>query len=180
MMALRLSLIISAFAAACLLPAAVSRGEACRLCESEAVSAADRASAKREIPVTIDITTRLNFSRIALTSNAKGGQVAVDPKSGGTRLDAGIVDLGGYSLAGTATIHGEPGRQIRIELPSSIRMTSANGGVIMLNSLQTDLGPAPRLDASGTLSFSFGGALQVNGNVSGNFRGRIPITAEYE
>lgn len=179
-MVLRLSLIFSLFVGAGLLPATTASSEACRLCETEAVSATERSAAKREIPVTIDITTRLNFSRIALTANGKGGKVAIDPKSGTAQHEGGIVDLGGYSLAGTAVVHGEPGRQIRVELPGSIRMTSANGGVIELTSLQTDLGLAPRLDASGTLTFSFGGALQVDGNVSGNFRGRIPITVEYE
>ena len=37
----------------------------------------------------------------------------------------------------------------------------------------------PRLDSAGVLSFRFGGRLQVNGEQEGDFRGDLPITAEY-
>ena len=46
--------------------------------------------------------------------------------------------------------------------------------------LKTNLQITPQLDASGQLTFSFGGDLNVNGDMSGKFRGRIAITAQYE
>ncbi len=155
----------------------ISEGE-CRLCEP--VQNTKERAVAAERPVTIEITTRLNFSRIALSGEKNGGEAEVAPNASPIKLRGGLVDLGGYSLAGTAIVNGEPGRQIRIDMPSAIKMTSASGGHIELSALQTNLGPTPRLDASGTLQFSFGGALAVNGKVSGKFRGRIPITVQYE
>ncbi len=133
----------------------------------------------REIPISIDITTQLDFSRAALTGKG-GGNIALDPGSGMKHIEGSLIDLGGYGLSGAAIVHGEPGRGVRIDLPDTIKMTSSSGGSIDVTDLRTNLSPAPRLDSFGQLHFSFGGKLQVNGNVSGTFRGRIPITAEYE
>ena len=77
-------------------------------------------------------------------------------------------------------VTGEPGRAVRIDMPSAIRLTSATGGSVEIVNLRTNLSPAPRLDMYGRLEFAFGGDLLLKGNVSGQFRGRIPITAEYE
>ena len=178
MMVARPMLFCMAFACIGLLPNMAAANNDCRLCEAKPDSG--NAVRKADIPVSIDITTRLNFTRVALTGNGNGGQVKVNPQSGGTIIQGSVIDMGGYSLAGTAIVRGEPGRFLRIDLPASIRMTSSTGGVMELIDIQTDLSPAPRLDANGQLSFSFGGALQVNGNISGKFRGRIPITAQYE
>ena len=49
----------------------------------------------------------------------------------------------------------------------------------MLTELTTDLPGWPVLDASGTLEFSFGGRIEVRGSGGGNFRGRIPISVDY-
>lgn len=166
------------FALAGLVPAAAAIGND-RPLWGEAQSGSDFAKSP-EIPLTIDVTAQLNFSRIALARGAKDGQAKINPESGAIELQKGLVDLGGYSVAGTAIIRGEPGRQVRVDMPASIRMTSAAGGNIELTALVTNLGAAPRIDATGMLIFAFGGALTINGDVSGKFRGRIPITVQYE
>jgi hypothetical protein len=131
------------------------------------------------VPISIDITTQLDFSRAAV-SDKVGGNIRVDAQSGLRSVDGGLVDLGGFGLAGSAVVRGEPGRGVRIDMPPSIKMTSSTGGQIDISDLRTNLSPAPRLDSFGQLNFAFGGKLQVHGNVSGTFRGRIPINAEYE
>lgn len=141
------------------------------------VAAADEDAAR--VPISIDITTQLDFSRAAITDKS-GGNILVDAQSGTRRVDGGLVDLGGFGLAGTAMVHGEPGRAVRIDMPNNIKMTSSTGGQIDITGLRTNLSAAPRLDSFGQLTFAFGGNVQVKGNVSGTFRGRIPITAEYE
>lgn len=161
-----------------LLPLLVAAGDdACRLCTSSEVS--DQTIARREIPISIEITTKLDFSRAAL-SGTGGGAIDLDPQNGSRRVDGGIVDLGGAALAGTAVVRGEPGRPVRIDMPSSARMTSSNGGAAEISGLRTSLNNNPRLDSTGRLEFSFGGKLSVRGNSSGTFRARIPITAQYE
>lgn len=161
-----------------LLPLLVAAGDnLCRLCTPRDPQV--NASSIREIPVTIDIITKLDFSRAAL-SGASGGAIDLDPQSGSRQVNGGLVDLGGAALAGSAIVRGEPGRPVRIELPSSARMTSSTGGIIEIAGLRTSLTGNPRLDSSGKLQFSFGGRLMVRGATSGTFRARIPITAQYE
>lgn len=161
-----------------LLPLLVAAGEdVCRLCSAPTPS--EQGAVRREIPLTIEITTKLDFSRAAL-SGTGGGAIELDPQGGSRRVDGGLIDLGGSALAGTAVVRGEPGRTVRIDMPSSARMTSSNGGVIEIAGMRTNIGAHARLDSVGRLEFSFGGRLLVQGNVSGTFRARIPITAQYE
>lgn len=136
-------------------------------------------TAFEEAPLRVEIRTQLDFSRAA-TGGKGGGQISIDPDNDMRRVDGDIVDLGGSAMAGSAVVTGAPGRYVRIDMPLSIRMTSSSGGAIEINNLRTNLPPSPKLDHFGKLEFSFGGDLRINGNVSGTFRGRIPITAEYE
>jgi hypothetical protein len=127
----------------------------------------------------IEIRSSLDFSRATSTSS-KGGMIAIDPDSGARSSSGDAIDLGGSPFAGSALVTGEPGRAVSIDMPSTIRLTSASGGSMQIVNLRTNLPPAPKLDINGRLEFSFGGDLQLKGNVAGQFRGRIPITAEYE
>ncbi|MGL5839650.1 MAG: DUF4402 domain-containing protein [Sphingorhabdus sp.] len=129
-------------------------------------------------PLRIEIRSSLDFSRV--TTGNKGGQIALDPNSGGRSITGDVVELGGSPFAGNAIVTGEPGRAIRIEIPPAIRLTSGAGGSIQIVNLRTNLSAAPRLDMTGRLEFAFGGDLIMKGNVAGEFRGRISITAEYE
>ena len=49
----------------------------------------------------------------------------------------------------------------------------------MIERVSTDLGSAPRLDASGRLTVRFGGELRVQGEAEGDYRGQVPVTVEY-
>jgi Domain of unknown function (DUF4402) len=126
----------------------------------------------------IEIRTELNFSRATVTG--RGGNIRVDPQSGSRAVDGGVVDLGGMALAGNAIVHGSPGKMVRIEMPSTVRMSNARGGALTIRNLRTNLSTAPRLDGFGNLTFAFGGDLEISGDAHGDYRGRIPITAEYE
>ncbi len=137
-----------------------------------------RTADDRTQPLSIEIRSSLDFSRA--TMGAKGGQIAIDPRNGSRAVSGDVVELGGSPFAGSAVITGEPGRTVRIDMPATIRLTSAGGGSMQIVRLRTNLSAAPRLDMSGRLEFAFGGDLLMTGNVAGQFRGRIPITAEYE
>ena len=170
--------VLRALGALGLLPLiAAASDDVCRLCTVP--SDLEQSTSKHEIPVSIEITTKLDFSRAAL-SGASGGAIDVDPQGGARRVDGGLVDLGGSALAGTAVVRGEPGRTVRIDMPTSARMTSSNGGAIEITGLRTSNAGYSRLDSTGRLEFSFGGRLLVNGSASGTFRARIPITVQYE
>ncbi len=130
-------------------------------------------------PLNIEIRSSLDFSR-ATATGGDGGQISIDPRSGTRTISGNVADLGGSPFAGSAIVTGEPGRAVRIEMPPTIRLTSPGGGSMQIINLRTNLPPSPRLDMAGQLEFAFGGDLQLKGNVAGQFRGRIPITAEYE
>jgi Domain of unknown function (DUF4402) len=132
-----------------------------------------------EVPLNVEIRTQLDFSRAA-TGGSGGGQISIDPDSGSRRVEGDVVDLGGSALAGSAVVTGTPGRAVRIDMPLSIRMTGSSGGSIEITNLRTNLPPGPKLDHFGRLEFFVGGDLRISGSVAGTFRGRIPITAEYE
>lgn len=161
-----------------LLPLLVAAGDdSCRLCKpSENTVQAETA---RDIPLTLEIATKLDFSRAAQSGHG-GGVIELDPLNGTRRVAGGMIDLGGLALAGTAVVRGTPGRGVRIDMPGQARMTSSTGGVVEIHGLRTTLSSNPRLDQTGRLEFSFGGKLLVRGNVAGTFRAQIPITAQYE
>jgi hypothetical protein len=68
---------------------------------------------------------------------------------------------------------------VRIDLPSRIQLYSLSGGTISFDDVTSDLPSLPRLDTAGRLTFRFGGRLRVGGDAEGDYRGDLPITAEY-
>lgn len=153
----------------------------CRLCASGPAfdTRSEGARGKQETPLQIEITANLDFSRLALLGN-QGGVVSIDPMSGDRQIRGSIANLGGMSLHGEGRLTGEPGRSVRVTLPERIQLSAPNGSTAELERLETNLPPLARLDQNGRLAFSFGGQLRVRGDASGQFRGRIAITADYE
>lgn len=160
-------------ALAMLLAAAPAAGEeGCVVCLPSA------AGAQPDQPLVIEIFSGLTFSRMALTGKGEAS-AEIDPQTGEKRTMGGLISLGGTSVQGRGRITGTPGRTIRIDLPSSVTMTSTGGGKAELTDFVTDLSAYPVLDSGGSLEFSFGGTLRMKGPVGGNLRGRIPITVDY-
>lgn len=150
----------------------------CRLC-SDAEKADNAKDEKTKKELEIVISTGLDFDTLTLT-DASGGEATLDPRSGSRRVQGSMEGLGGMWLSGKAELTGEPGSAVRITLPGSVTLSSPSGGTATLDTLETDLPVTPRLDENGNLSFSFGGKLRVSGNATGQFRGRIYITADYD
>lgn len=158
----------------------VSVAAQCRLCTAApGGSTTSQSAEKPEKPLQIQNTTNLDFSRLALLDRS-GGEIHLDPQSRERRVSGSLRDLGGLSLHGEGRLTGEPGRLVKVQMPERITLSAPNGSTAELVRLDTNLSAQPRLDRDGHLKFLFGGRLRVNGNVSGQFRGRIAITAEYE
>jgi hypothetical protein len=64
-------------------------------------------------------------------------------------------------------------------VPQRIVLHSLNGGEVSFDDVVSDLPSLPRLDSAGNLTFRFGGRLTVSGDAEGEYRGDLPITAEY-
>lgn len=153
--------------------AAPAAADPCRLCSpQEGEDSSDKAR-----PVSLEVETSLDFDRIVLIGES-GGMARID--ADGSRSSSGAVGaLGGRTMVGTVVIRGEPGRHIRVEVPNRIELLALNGSRITLRRVITDLGPSPRLDSTGRLSFHFGGELAISGNAEGDYRGDVPITVDY-
>lgn len=149
----------------------------CMLCGKQE-SGSVPTSRKADTPLRIDIETQLDMGRVA--AGTGGGEVALDPVTGVRRVSGDVRDLGGFAVTGTVTVRGEPGAEVRVFLPASVDLESGSGGTARVVGLATDLGAAPRLGPDGRLIFRFGGRLQVGGASGGDYRGRIPVTVEYQ
>lgn len=147
----------------------------CRLC-SAPVTARNDPSAKQDIR--IDIETSINFDRLILLGEGDGAAVI---RPDGSRAAEGIVtDVGPRAMVGTATVHGDAGRAVRVELPRRIELYSLSGGRIAFDEVVSDLPSLPRLDSAGNLSFRFGGRIKITGDAGGQYRGDLPISVEYQ
>lgn len=160
-------------AAIALVSAAPSAADSppCSLCTDPAATDAAR-------PLRIEIESGLQFSRLALVGKSDG-DARIDPQTGQKVVGANMIDLGGMSFHGRATVTGEPFRPVRIELPPRVVLRSPDGAEATLTDFATDLPGAAMLDANGVLRFSFGARLASQGGRGGNFRGRIPIRVDY-
>lgn len=127
----------------------------------------------------IEINAELDFSTAAHTQSGQGS-IEIDPRTGQRRVTGGLVGLGGMALKGTVKLSGDPFRHVRISLPATIIMQSTLGATAIVNGITADISADPVLGSDGTLVFSFGGKMIVNGGAAGEFHGRIPITAEYQ
>lgn len=146
----------------------------CRLCDKPS-TAGDETTAKEDVQLQID--SGINFDRLIMFGEGTGAAV-LRPDGSNSTIGA-VTDLSPRAMVGSAVVHGEPGRAVRVELPSRIDLYSVSGSRITFDEVVSDLPSIPRLDSAGTLSFRFGGRVTIVGDADGQFRGDLPITVEY-
>ncbi|MGZ2412414.1 uncharacterized protein DUF4402 [Sphingomonas sp. F9_3S_D5_B_2] len=157
----------------CCVGASAAIGQ-CRLCKTPTTSRIDSADADK---VALEVETSLNFDKL-IVDGSGSGSATIRP-DGSTQNVGAVTDVSPRAMVGTVVLHGQPGRTIRIELPSRIVLHSLSGGQISFDDVVSDLPSLPRLDSTGKLTFRFGGRLRVTGDAEGQYRGDLPITAEY-
>ena len=128
--------------------------------------------------VRIEVEAKLDFDQLVLMDSATPVIARLLPDGTASVSGSGGV-MGGRAMVGSVTVRGEPGRYVRVDLPSAIALYGRSGGSIRLESLVSDLPAQPRLDSQGLLNFRFGGELHVQGDASGDYRGDVPIVVEY-
>ena len=173
-MRVRVASIAVGLIAAAAFAAGPSARAQCRLCSTPTTSTEAEGAPKA---VALDVQAGLNFDRI-IVLGPSGGTAVLRP-DGSRQTSGSIGAIGGRAMVGEAHVRGEPGRPIRIDLPGRIELYSTSGSRIVIDEIETDLPSLPRLDSAGSLTFRFGGRLQVSGEPEGDFRGDLPITAEY-
>ncbi len=155
--------------------AASPTGAQCRLCATPSTTREESAEGQQ---VELRIETSLNFDRLILSGEGQG--TAVIRPDGSSSVQGAVANISARAMVGSATVHGEPGRAIRVELPRRIVLYSLSGGQISFDEVVSDLPSLPRLDSAGNLTFRFGGRLTVTGDAEGDYRGDLPITVEYQ
>lgn len=145
----------------------------CRLCGASASAPAEKPAE----PVQLEVTTRLDFDQLILVGSGEG---SAELGANGSRVARGSVKaISTRATLGEVSIRGEPGRQVRVELPHNIELHGFNGGSIRLEAIRSDLPPVARLDTNGRLNFRFGGIVHVTGDSDGEFRGDVQVNVEY-
>jgi Domain of unknown function (DUF4402) len=147
----------------------------CRLCANPTTDAPSEAT---DGAVRIEVQARLDFDQLVLMDSATSGVARLLP-DGTASVSGSLGVVSGRAMVGSVVVRGEPGRLVRIGLPSAIALYGRSGGTIRLQSLVSDLPAQPRLDSQGSLRFRFGGELHVQGDASGDYRGDVPITVDY-
>jgi hypothetical protein len=149
-------------------------GAQCRLCGTPTTTRDENAGNGE---VALSVETSLNFDRLILLGQGDGSVVL---RPDGSSATAGTVaEISPRAMVGSVTVHGEAGRTIRVDLPRRIVLHSLSGGEVTFDDVASDLPSVPRLDSAGNLTFRFGGRLQISGDAEGDYRGDLPITAEY-
>jgi len=162
-----------AVSAACYV-AAPSASAQCRLC---AAPTTESAVLRPDGEISLQIEAALDFDRLILLGSGEGtAQLRPD---GSTQVSGVISAISTRAMVGSATVRGEPGRAIRIDLPRQIELYSLSGGRVSLDEIVSDLPSLPKLDSTGLLVFRFGGRVRISGDAEGDYRGDMPITAEY-
>ena len=146
----------------------------CRLCDTPTTAVP---SENTSGAINLQVEASLDFDRLILMGEG-GGTAQVRP-DGSTQVSGMIAAISSRAMVGTATVRGEPGRPVRIDLPRRVELYSVSGGRLSVDEIVSDLPASPKLDSTGTLSFRFGGRISVTGNAEGDYRGDMPITAEY-
>lgn len=145
----------------------------CRLCDTSSLSSEDKPAA----PISLDVEASLDFDQLILAGTGSG--TAELGPDGSRSVTGAVTALSARAMVGEVTIRGEPGRMLRVDLPRNIELFGFNGGSIHIDSIRSDLPPAPRLDSNGKLSFRFGGVIRVAGSIDGQFRGDVRIDVDY-
>jgi Domain of unknown function (DUF4402) len=167
------AVVIAAIAAAAVSPR--SAAAQCRLCDKPTTIREDPASSD---DIRLEIETSLNFDRLIVSGGGQGG--AVIRPDGSSAAEGAVSDISPRAMVGTAIVHGQPGRIVRVELPRRIELYSLSGGNISFEDVTSDLPSLPRLDSTGNLTFRFGGRVRISGDADGEYRGDLPITVEYQ
>jgi hypothetical protein len=130
-------------------------------------------------PISLAVEARLDFSRIGLVTANQGGRATIDPATGQRTITGALIPLSGIPFTGSVSIRGEPNERVIVTFPSQVTLSTTGGGTLLLRNFTTALRNNPRLERDGTLTFTFGGELLVDGRSDGDFRGTVPITVEY-
>lgn len=147
----------------------------CRLCDKPVT---ERTSLDDNSRIQLEVQALLDFDQVILLQSGGRGTARINPDGSGT-TSGSVGNLSPRAMVGSVAVRGEPGKLLQLGLPAEITLYGLRGGTIRLTRILSDVGPTPRLDSQGQLHFRFGGELQIEGEVEGDYRGDVPLTVDY-
>jgi hypothetical protein len=173
-MAFRHALASSLAAAALVAGGSGSAPAQCRLCDKPTTELHQEDSGG---PIQLEVQATLDFDRLVMMGSSDGSATLLP--DGQRSASGSIATVSASAMVGSVTVHGEPNRILRVDMPPRILLYSLGGGSISIDRIETDLPGLPKLDSAGNLSFRFGGRLHIRGDSEGEYRGDVPITVDY-
>jgi hypothetical protein len=168
-----LTLMLAAIAAGAAMPWPADAQ--CRLCGKPTATQEETAQSD---DIQLEVETSLNFDRLILFGEGQGA--AVIRPDGSSAAEGAVAQISPRAMVGTVTVHGQPSKAVRVDLPRRIELYSLSGSRITFDDVTSDLPSLPRLDSGGNLTFRFGGRVRISGDADGDYRGDLPITVEYQ
>jgi len=173
------SALIAAFVAACITVPATARVQdvaaaPCQLCGG---TADESAESRATSSIRLEVQTRLDFDKVVF--NGEGEAVVSLSPEGVSQMLGAASATGASAMPGSVVIRGEPGRQVRVDLPSRIDLIGEFGGAVRIDQIVTDLPSFPRIGDDGSLSFRFGGDVRITGDTDGLYRGSVEFLVDY-
>jgi hypothetical protein len=146
----------------------------CRLCDVPILSPEEPDD---QIPLEISVDSDLNFDRL-LMEHEGAGTARLMP-DGVKSATGSIGSVGGRADVARIIVRGAPGRPLSVRLPDRIDLQGLKGGMLVIDSIVSDLPDAPTLDSAGQLVIQLGGEVRITGESDGDYRGSIPVSVDY-
>jgi hypothetical protein len=146
----------------------------CRLCEKPTT---ELQGEDGDGPLQLQVEATLDYDRLVMLGGGDGSATLLP--NGERSTSGSVATVSASAMVGSVTIHGEPNRVLRVQMPPRIELYSVGGSRIAIDRIETDLPGLPKLDSAGNLSFRFGGRLHLSGDSEGEYRGDVPITVDY-
>ncbi len=116
-----------------------------------------------------------------VVGSATGGTVTIAASTGMRTVSPSLAELGGQYGQAEFEISGQPGEEVTVIVPESVRMDSQKGhGGLTMEKLSADPSGVVTLGSDGRARVKIGGVLRVPAGVSqGSFQGYFDIDARY-
>ena len=128
-----------------------------------------------EVQLLLRETTPINFGSFTMASN---GSLVVDARSGSCQARGGAVSIKQTCTRGIVEVHGAPGEQVTLLLPSEITLHGAPNSNVQMSDFTMDHDNPITIGADGRTVVGVGATLRGFGAVtSGQFTGQFPMLA---
>lgn len=124
----------------------------------------------------VTVLQNFNFGTLVISGP---GTVRISPE-GVLTTTGGVNSAGGFPQAAILRLNSHPGNTYTLDLPSSVTLTSAGGGAMLLRNFTFNPAAVGSMHSS-KQEVTVGATLQVSSNQAGGaYRGNIDVVVSYD